>query len=160
MWRRVQGLFTSSPPNFSWVSERIAASGLPSRKRHLRWLRSSGITAVLSLTENPLPKHLTDFEPIIFIHIPMRNHEKPPPEKLARAIRELDRLVKSGERVLVHCTAGLGRTGTVLAAYIIYGDGLDYLKAVEKIRIIRPGSIDDVQVESLREFEMMIRAGS
>jgi atypical dual specificity phosphatase len=160
MFRRLQGLFTASPPNFSWVNERIAASGIPSRRKHLKWLRSTGVTAILSLTEDPLPASLVVAEGLDHHHIPMRNHESPSPEKLMLAVRELDRLVNSGNRVLVHCTAGLGRTGTVLAAYLIYKDGLDYLRAVETVRNMRPGSIEDRQITSLRDFERMVRAGS
>ena len=160
MFRRIQGLFTSSPPNFSWVNERIAASGIPSRRKHLKWLRSAGVTAILSLTENPLSTSLVAAEGLDNHHIPMRNHEAPPPEKLMRAVQELDRLLNNGNRVLVHCTAGLGRTGTVLAAYLIYKEGLECRRAVEVIRGMRPGSIEDKQISSLMDFERMVRSGS
>jgi atypical dual specificity phosphatase len=160
MFRKIQGIFTRAPPNFSWFMENVAASGIPSRRRHMRRLKKEGVTAVLTLTERPLPRELYDGEGIKMLHIPLRNHEPPPPEILLKAVRYLDELLESGEKVLVHCIAGLGRTGTVLAGYLIYKSGMGYLEAVETVRRLRPGSIEDVQVEALMRFESFIRAGS
>ncbi|GBC68749.1 hypothetical protein HRbin01_00434 [archaeon HR01] len=160
MFRKIQGLFTRAPPNFSWFMHNLAASGIPSRRGHIRHLKGEGVTAVLSLTEAPLPRELYDGEGIKMLHIPLRNHEPPPAEVLLKAVQHLDELLKSGEKVLVHCVAGLGRTGTVLAAYLIYKQGMGYLEAVETVRRLRPGSIEDGQVEALKRFEGFLRAGS
>ena len=52
----------------------------------------------------------------------------------------------------VHCTAGKGRTGTVLAAYFV-ARGLDPEAAMAKVRGLRDGSIEtDDQEEAVRAF--------
>lgn len=48
--------------------------------------------------------------------------------------------LEQGERLLIHCLAGLGRTGT-LAARILIDHGLAVDQAIERVRQARPGAI-------------------
>ncbi len=50
-----------------------------------------------------------------------------------------DRL-DAGERILIHCLAGLGRAGTV-SARILMERGLEAGEAIRRVRAARPGSI-------------------
>ncbi len=56
----------------------------------------------------------------------------------------------SGERILIHCLAGLGRTGTI-AARLLMEQGMAPQDAIGRVRMARPGSIQsDEQMRYLK----------
>jgi atypical dual specificity phosphatase len=66
--------------------------------------------------------------------------------------REIEQSLVQGEVIAVHCRAGLGRTGTILAAYLIW-EGQDALGALESARRINPQWVQSTeQVEFLEAF--------
>ena len=49
----------------------------------------------------------------------------------------------------VHCHMGRGRTGTMLACYLLQSRGIDASTAIREIRRMRPGSIETSEQERL-----------
>ena len=76
----------------------------------------------------------------------------PTQEQLEKCLETIRKANDAGMGVAVHCTAGLGRTGSVLAAYLI-SKGTPPEEAIEQIRQLRPGSVEtEEQEEALAEF--------
>lgn len=66
------------------------------------------------------------------------------------ALHEINR----GAKVAVHCHAGYGRTGTVIASVIMAKEGLDAQAAIKLVRQKRPGSVQKESQEIvIQEFE-------
>jgi len=64
----------------------------------------------------------------------------------------------SGDKaILVHCLGGYGRTGAMLAAYLIKHRGFSAEEAIRFVRERRPGAVEvREQIEILYEYERYI----
>ncbi|ESO97103.1 hypothetical protein LOTGIDRAFT_174628 [Lottia gigantea] len=61
-------------------------------------------------------------------------------------------------KVAIHCHAGLGRTGLLIACYLVYNNRLSPTSAVHYVRSKRPGAIQTVsQVHMVSKFRDFIR---
>ena len=150
--------FTDRPTFFSWVIEgQLAASGLPSSKRQLKWLEDHGVDSILTLTETPLPKEWADGSRLSLKHVKMFDHAPPTQEGLEESTRYISAQIADGKSVLVHCLAGVGRTGSVLAAFLVERDGKTADQALAHLRSIRPGSVETAQEPAVREYERRFR---
>jgi atypical dual specificity phosphatase len=134
-------------PGFSWIDRpRLAALAMPESAADLDWLRRQGIQVLISLTESPLPRHWVNDAGLMAVHVPVPDMEPPSDRQFDHVLDTVRRATEAGMAVAIHCAAGLGRTGTVLAAYFVAG-GLSSREAVEKVRDLRPGSIETVEQE-------------
>ena len=62
-------------------------------------------------------------------------------ELVLRTVQVMSDHVSKGERFLVHCHAGLGRTGLMLACWVMYEYRTEPRETIVRIRAQRPGSI-------------------
>lgn len=149
----------SRPYFFTWVDEPVlAASAEPGGPEQLAWLRAQGVDILVTLTEEPLPRTWIDSAGLMGVHIPVPDMDVPTPEQLERVLSVIDKARAGGMGVAVHCLAGRGRTGTVLAAYFVH-QGLSARDAIRKVRDLRPGSIEVTEQEdAIRAFERARRA--
>ena len=106
----------------------------------LAWLRGQGIGAVLSLTETPLAVGALARHGLAELHLAVDDLRAPTPQQFMQALDFIDWQRALGRSVVVHCLMGQGRTGTVLAAYLIRGgSGVD--EAVREVRAVCPGAV-------------------
>lgn len=167
-YRWIYSKVSSSPTNFSWVIEnRLAGSGLPLTFSQFRWLLDHRIAGIVTVREVPLPNdwlrnsyaggEITNSESlstINYLHLPVEDYKAPTIEQLKSAISFIENEIRLNRAaVLVHCAAGKGRTGTILAAYLLKNDGLSVESAIKKLRRLRPGSIQTpVQEQILHQY--------
>jgi len=130
--------------HFSWLIEGKLAGMARPDPSDAEELRESGITAVVSLTRRPVfvdpPKGMK------VLHLPVLDMGAPTTAQLEEATRFLDEAIEGGGRAVVHCLAGCGRTGTVLAAYLV-SKGEEPEEAIHRVRRLRPGSIETAEQE-------------
>jgi atypical dual specificity phosphatase len=141
--------------NLDWIAEgQLAAMARP-WPEDVGEMRRLGITAVLSLTDR-VPRELASsgFE---VLHLPIRDFEPPTQEELVAAIEFIERTVGRGGACAVQCGAGLGRTGTVAAAWLVRR-GRSAREAILEVRRRRPGSVETRDQESaVEQFERACR---
>tara|TARA_Y100000780_G_scaffold232465_1_gene264265 strand:- start:7700 stop:8200 length:501 start_codon:yes stop_codon:yes gene_type:complete len=148
LWRKIYGAITKKPTNFSWIIDGIlAGSGIPTSREEFDWVRENGIKAVITLTEDPLPEEwLNDTD---YLYVPTIDRTAPDIEIIDKSVNFIEKNLKNNKSTMVHCAAGKGRAGTILAAYLIKFKDMDAKNAIERIRSMRPGSIENISQETV-----------
>ncbi len=113
----------------------------------LTWLRDHSIGAVLTLTETPLDSDVLARHGLPTLHLPVDDLTPPTPEQIDLALRFIDEQRMHGRAVAVHCLMGQGRTGTVLAAYLIRA-GATPESALRELRSLCPGAVENPSQEN------------
>ncbi len=136
--------------NFSWlIEDEIAGMAKPASSEHdFEFLKDNGIKAIVSLTENPLSKALIEEFGFTVKHIPVRDFEPPTLEQIQDFVTFTRKASLEGKKLAVHCEAGIGRTGTMLACYLV-SEGYSAASAIEEVRTKRPGSIETIEQEEI-----------
>jgi hypothetical protein len=116
----------------------------------LSWLYRQGIGAVLSLTEEPLPAEPLHGQGLESLHLPVPDMAAPSPDQFRAALDFIDHWRSHGQGVAVHCLMGQGRTGAILAAYLIRA-GAEAPQAVEQLRVLCPGALSSPPQERALE---------
>ena len=155
--RKLHGMITGKPDNFSWIIEKkLAVSAIPTSKEEVDWLKEEGVKSIVTIREEPLDDDWID--DIEYLHIHSNDMGVPEFDDLIFSVDFIHRRLENNEPVMVHCLAGLGRTGTILACYLIKYEKMSADDAITKIRKERSGSIQSYsQEEIIFRFEKFIK---
>ena len=83
-----------------------------------------------------------------FHSAPIADFAAPTLSQAELLVAEATRLLGDGAHILVHCMAGLGRSGTV-AALLCVSQGMGAGGAIALVRRVRPGAIESAEQEAL-----------
>lgn len=142
-----------TPDDGNWlIPHRLLACAYPWGQDGLANLALRGISVVVNLHERGHePTRLARLG-LTQIHLPVPDFTPPTPEQLADGVAAITHALADGKCVAVHCAAGLGRTGTLLASYLV-SRGFEPAAAIAQIREVRPGSVETAsQVAAVEAF--------
>jgi atypical dual specificity phosphatase len=128
----------------NWIEPgALAASGIPLGVKDLQSLYEQGIRAIVTLTEHPLtvqkeitPQVLTEMG-LTCLHAPVVDQYPPDVATVRETAQFVNQMKAQGQPVLLHCHAGIGRTGTMLHAYYL-AEGLSLAEAKAKVKAGKP----------------------
>jgi len=165
-YRWMYGRVADRPTNFSWVIDgKLAGSGLPMTYSQFYWLIKHGIKTIITVREVPLPSNWfnesldnTDRSNINYLHLRVEDFGAPSIEEIVSTVDYIQHKIDNRMPVMVHCAAGKGRTGTILAAYVLKKENLTAYQAIKKIRDLRPGSIQsNIQEMTISMYENYLK---
>lgn len=128
---------------------------------HTKYLKMQGITKVLSLLEPTEAENLQlgaesyycNQEGLAFENFPIRDHDVTTAEALRPVAKRLLNEITEGEKLVVHCFAGIGRTGIVTSAILIE-HGFSAIDAMNLITEKRQFKVPETQeqVEFVEQY--------
>ena len=165
IYRWIHACVIHRPTNFSWViKDKLAGSGRPMTYRQFSWLVAQGIGSIITVRDGSLSADWFIINTNItanlidHVHLKVKDYGAPSLEQLDNTIDFMKKQLDRGNRVLVHGAADKGRTGTILAAYLVKEENLTATQAINKIRKLRPGSIrTKTQENCVEAFERYLK---
>lgn len=141
------------PQGFHWlIPGRLAGCPMPGvvvpLSHDLALLRRMGVTMLINLTErNVSPRALQEYD-LKSYGLRIEDRQAPPLMWAKLLLTKMETFMSNGEVLAVHCLAGLGRTGTILCAWLIR-EGLTADEALRRLRRIDPGFVQSKEQEDL-----------
>ncbi len=145
------------PRGFLWLKKgQLAGTPRPGIFHDINYdlkaLQRVGVTCLVTLTERePEVEEMREYG-IENIWSPIPDMAAPSLTQAVDICIRIEKALQQDKVLAVHCRAGLGRTGTILAAYLIW-EGSDALTALETTRRVEPRWVQsEEQVAFLERF--------
>ena len=141
------------PRGFRWVEPgRYGGTPQPGIVANIQFdleaLKRVGTSVLVTLTEEPLiHADLFTEAGIVVIHVPIDDMTAPDLDTAVALCEQCRQFAEEGEVVVYHCKAGIGRTGTMLAAQLIW-EGLGSRDAMARVRAAEPKYIQSSEQET------------
>jgi energy-coupling factor transporter ATP-binding protein EcfA2 len=146
------------PSHFRWVIPgRLAGMAQPGllgdESEDLAAMTEAGVTELVTLTERPLAGSRIGAFPIVSRHFPIRDMGVPGLDATTRLCASNTAALDAGGVVVLHCRAGLGRTGTMLGAQLLWLRRSTASTVLDDLRRVNRGYVQSqAQLDFLRMF--------
>lgn len=142
-----------APYNFSYVIDgKIAGMAHPGLAQNIEkdflFLMENNFGGVVSLTERGLEEELLKVYELEYCHLPITDFSVPDIKQIQTMVDFVHYINKIGKAVVFHCQAGIGRTGTMLACFLV-SEGKSAEDSINEVRRLRPGSIEVTTQENI-----------
>ncbi|ATZ80467.1 dual specificity serine/threonine and tyrosine phosphatase [Bodo saltans virus] len=145
------------PKNFSKIVENLELYGSAIIKlEHIDFLNDIGITAIVNLmekTEESIDFKLTSQYGKKYFNFEIKDRSIPSQKQMIEILDIISDLILNGEKVVVHCMGGKGRTNMILACYLMKEHGLKYGEIMESMYMIREIAFSDEQTMLMKNFD-------
>ncbi len=148
---------------FTWVID-DALAGMPQpgarapMESDLEYMSKEGVKLIVSANFEGVDPAAAAAWGIDQVSIPVPDFEAPSMTQMMDFVTLTRSRLDAGDRVAVHCTAGLGRTGTFLAVWFV-ADGMTADEAIAHVRARRPGSIETIsQIAAIEDYASAVVA--
>ncbi|WP_147822503.1 protein-tyrosine phosphatase family protein [Salidesulfovibrio onnuriiensis] len=136
----------------TWVTDQLAVGPAPASKAAMQRLHKEGITGIINLCREFLDLHeIEEKEGFEVYYLPITDEEAPDLVELEKALAWLDEALYLGKKVYIHCRFGMGRTGTVLNAYLLRR-GLGHKLANRRLKKLRSKPANFAQWRTIRKY--------
>jgi len=150
LWWVIPGVLAGMPMPFIHPERRLNRGGaLKAYVDELPELYSAGVRAVVSLLNIPSDEPVFESAGFSFLCLPVPDGGVPTLEQADEFLHFVEDQQRTQRPVAVHCEAGLGRTGTMLAVYLI-AQGESAEAAIRRIR-----EVEKVAVETPRQIQFL-----
>jgi protein-tyrosine phosphatase len=159
LWWVIPGVLAGMPMPFIHIDRRLNLGGpLNAYEDDLPVLFSAGVRAVVSLLNILSDASVYESAGFSFLCLPIPDGGAPTMEQAAEFVRFVEEQRAAGRPVAVHCEAGLGRTGTMLAAYLISG-GASAAEAICRVRDVERVAVETPrQIQFLEQLEQVMKS--
>ncbi len=124
----------------------------PGSLEEFQWLREQGVQVIVCLAEDAPRRSWINDAGLFSVHMPIEDMQPPTQEQIDQFLAAVEKANAKKLGVAVHCTAGLGRTGAMIACWFV-AQGMSARDAIARARRLRPGSIEtEEQEEAIVEF--------
>jgi hypothetical protein len=161
LWWVIPGVLAGMPMPFINPERRLNSGGaLNAYEDELPDLYSAGVRAVVGLLNIPSDATVFESAGFAFLCLPVPDGGAPTSDQATEFVRFVNEHKAAQRPVAVHCEAGIGRTGTILAVYLI-AQGESAEAAIRRVREVEKVAVETAcQIRFLELFAAQIRQPS
>ena len=132
-----------------WIDKKRLAGSSEPLLEDFPFLKTIEWGGMVCLQDNSTSDELAALLAVPFLHIPIKDFSVPTETDLEILLEFFNESQKENPDLplLIHCTAGHGRTGTILAALITIIDHMNPDDAIRRVRAVNPLAIETEEQE-------------